>query len=207
MRIAIIAPPWLPVPPPAYGGTEAVLDTLARGLRAIGHDVLLYTTGDSTCEVERGWLHATAPGTAAIGQAAEEIERHHVEHAYKAAIEWNADVVHDHTLLGPACGQRLAVPVVTTNHGPFEGGARPALPLHRRPGPDHRHIAASRHERVTPRSPQSSITRRCRLVPLRGRRRRLRAVPRTDDSRQGRPHRGANCPRREPAAAHRSQDA
>ena len=125
MRITIIAPPWLPVPPPAYGGTEAVLDTLARGLRAIGHDVLLYTTGDSTCEVERGWLHATAPGTAAIGQAAEEIERHHVEHAYKAAIEWNADVVHDHTLLGPAYGQRLAVPVVTTNHGPFEGELGP----------------------------------------------------------------------------------
>ena len=32
MRIAIVAPPWLPVPPPAYGGTENVLDTLARGL-------------------------------------------------------------------------------------------------------------------------------------------------------------------------------
>ena len=30
MKIAIIAPPWVPVPPPAYGGTEAVLDTLAR---------------------------------------------------------------------------------------------------------------------------------------------------------------------------------
>ena len=37
MHIAIIAPPWVPVPPPAYGGTEAVLDTLARGLAAAGH--------------------------------------------------------------------------------------------------------------------------------------------------------------------------
>ena len=36
MKIAIIAPPWVPVPPPAYGGTEAVLDTLARGLQARG---------------------------------------------------------------------------------------------------------------------------------------------------------------------------
>jgi hypothetical protein len=41
MHIAIIAPPWLPVPAPAYGGTEAVLDELARGLQAAGHEVLL----------------------------------------------------------------------------------------------------------------------------------------------------------------------
>jgi len=39
--IAIIAPPWVPVPAPAYGGTEAVLDSLARGLQAAGHQVLL----------------------------------------------------------------------------------------------------------------------------------------------------------------------
>jgi hypothetical protein len=51
MRIAIIAPPWVPVPPPAYGGIETVLDALATGLQALGHDVLLYAAGDSTCEV------------------------------------------------------------------------------------------------------------------------------------------------------------
>ncbi|MCW2829135.1 MAG: Spore coat protein, partial [Marmoricola sp.] len=28
MRIGLIAPPWLPVPPPAYGGTESVIDRL-----------------------------------------------------------------------------------------------------------------------------------------------------------------------------------
>ncbi len=31
MRIGLIAPPWVPVPPPSYGGTEAVIDNLARG--------------------------------------------------------------------------------------------------------------------------------------------------------------------------------
>ena len=39
MLIGLIAPPWLPVPPPAYGGTEAVLDRLARGLVRAGHEV------------------------------------------------------------------------------------------------------------------------------------------------------------------------
>ena len=28
MRIGLIAPPWVPVPPEGYGGTEAVVDTL-----------------------------------------------------------------------------------------------------------------------------------------------------------------------------------
>ena len=51
MRILVIAPPWLPVPPMAYGGTELVLDGLARGLQAAGHEVVLFATGDSECEV------------------------------------------------------------------------------------------------------------------------------------------------------------
>ena len=50
MKIAIVAPPWVAVPPVGYGGTEAVLDGLARGLSHAGHDVLLYTTGDSTAQ-------------------------------------------------------------------------------------------------------------------------------------------------------------
>jgi hypothetical protein len=49
MRIGLIAPPWLPVPPPGYGGTEVVIDNLARGLQSLGHDVRLFTVGDSTC--------------------------------------------------------------------------------------------------------------------------------------------------------------
>ena len=32
MRIGIIAPPWIPIPPPAYGGIESFIDTLARAL-------------------------------------------------------------------------------------------------------------------------------------------------------------------------------
>jgi hypothetical protein len=55
LRIAIVAPPWVPVPPPAYGGTEAVLDNLARGLRDAGHEVMLFATGDSQRDVPTRW--------------------------------------------------------------------------------------------------------------------------------------------------------
>ncbi|MGH3603851.1 MAG: hypothetical protein ACRDQI_07465 [Pseudonocardiaceae bacterium] len=41
MRIGLLAPPWIPVPPPAYGGIERVVALQAAGLAAAGHDVTL----------------------------------------------------------------------------------------------------------------------------------------------------------------------
>jgi glycosyltransferase involved in cell wall biosynthesis len=115
MRIAIVAPPWLPVPPPAYGGTENVLDTLARGLKSAGHDVLLCTTGDSTCPVERTHVFEHSIG---VGSGSSVDEIRHVAHAYGGFDD--VDVVHDHTLVGPMYAADFpGLPVVTTNHGPF----------------------------------------------------------------------------------------
>jgi glycosyltransferase involved in cell wall biosynthesis len=123
MRIAIIAPPWVPVPPPAYGGTESVIDGLARGLRAAGHDVFLFATGDSTTPVERGHLYDRALGVVEQGQDA---ERLHVEAAYRHPGVRSADIVHDHTLVGPAYGAVHAErPIVTTAHGPFRSECSP----------------------------------------------------------------------------------
>ena len=39
------------MPSPSYGGVEAVVDRLARGFGAAGHDGLLYTTGDSKVDL------------------------------------------------------------------------------------------------------------------------------------------------------------
>jgi glycosyltransferase involved in cell wall biosynthesis len=116
----LVAPPWLPVPPGSYGGTEAVVDALARGYAAAGHDVLLCTSGDSTCPVERRWVYPVSKGITA-GAA---VELRHLVHAYEVADDF--DVVHDHTLLGPlyAAGA-TRTPVVTTNHAPFDAELRP----------------------------------------------------------------------------------
>jgi glycosyltransferase involved in cell wall biosynthesis len=118
MRIGIVAPPWVSVPPPRYGGTESVVDRLARGFVAAGHDVLLWTTGDSTCPVPKGWVLEVAEGDRMGFDA---IELHHLIRGYEALTEWGADVVHDHTLIGPVYSRRYPeLPVVTTNHGPFD---------------------------------------------------------------------------------------
>lgn len=58
LRIAQVAGPFEPVPPPGYGGTERVIDALVGELIARGHDVTTYAAGDS--EVA-GKLVATVP--------------------------------------------------------------------------------------------------------------------------------------------------
>jgi glycosyltransferase involved in cell wall biosynthesis len=143
VRIAIIAPPWVPVPPPAYGGTEAVLDNLARGLYNAGHDVLLFATGDSTCRAPTMYVLERAAGTVATGSAT---ELRHVINAYHTVLDWGAEVVHDHTLVGPVYAERFGVPVVTTNHGPFEGELGD---LYRTIGPSVALVAISQHHAAT----------------------------------------------------------
>jgi glycosyltransferase involved in cell wall biosynthesis len=93
-----------------------VLDGLARGLRSAGHEVLLFATGDSTCPVPLAWAFERAVGVG--GDVPTEIS--HALRAYERVMDWSPDVVHDHTLVGPLLGSHGCVPVVTTNHGPFE---------------------------------------------------------------------------------------
>ena len=141
MRIGIIAPPWVPIPPPAYGGIERVIDITARGLAAAGHDVLLYATGDSTCPVPKAWIYETA--CTPIGSCPSEVR--HVIHAYEAMRAWGADIVHDHSLVGPLQAARFPeLTVVTTNHGPF---TEPELgDLYGYVGHDVRVLAISEHQ-------------------------------------------------------------
>src|SRR5579872_2493723 len=98
MRIGLIAPPWAPIPPRLYGGIELVVDQLARGLQEAGHEVVLFTTGDSTCPVPRRWVLDEAEGTR-MGLAAPEAR--HVLHAYAELAADDVDIVHDHTIVGP----------------------------------------------------------------------------------------------------------
>ena len=116
LRIGILAPPWVPVPPAAYGGTERVIDLLARGLSAAGHDVRLWTTGDATCPVRMGFTYSTAQ-TRAMGTSS--VELRHTLEGYEWFTDERCDVVHDHTLAGPLLG-RASAPVITTNHGRFD---------------------------------------------------------------------------------------
>jgi glycosyltransferase involved in cell wall biosynthesis len=123
MRIGLIAPPGVPVPPPAYGGTESVIDRLARGLVRAGHEVLLAAAANSTCPVPR--VAGTDEAAEAAPVCADTVaELRHVITSYGAMTD--VDVVHDHTVAGPLYRHRPAgTPVVTTAHGPFDATLGP----------------------------------------------------------------------------------
>jgi len=117
VKVGLLAPPWLPVPPSSYGGTESVIDGLARGLQRAGHEVLVFTTGDSTI---------CAPTAFSLKEGAQDrwgdsaVELSHVAEGYLALTD--CDVVHDHTLAGPAWALTLGRrAVVTTCHLPLDG--------------------------------------------------------------------------------------
>lgn len=121
LRVGLIAPPWVTVPPRVYGGTELVIDVLARGLAEAGCDVRLFTTGDSTCPVPRQWLYPRALGTNAPLRA----ELPHLDRAYRAFA--GVDLIHDHTLSGPlrTGAPPPTAPVITTLHGELLPELRP----------------------------------------------------------------------------------
>ena len=118
----MLAPPWIPVPAPAYGGIEEVVRLLTSGLTAHGHDVTLFAPPGSSADGEVvAVLEEAHPDDIQKAQ----FESDHVARAFgeiDAAAERGEpyDVVHDHvghTAL--AMADRLAVPLVHTLHGPF----------------------------------------------------------------------------------------
>ncbi|MET3174744.1 UNVERIFIED_ORG: glycosyltransferase involved in cell wall biosynthesis [Arthrobacter sp. UYCu721] len=115
MRIGLVAGPWIPIPPVGYGGTERVVDSLARGFIAAGHDVLLAAASDSTCPAPLvPGMRPSEP--AELGFTLSELS--HVIRAYEGL--GGVDIIHDHTLAGPLVAvRRPSVPVVTTIHGPL----------------------------------------------------------------------------------------
>jgi glycosyltransferase involved in cell wall biosynthesis len=144
--IGLVAPPWLPVPPRRCGGIEMVIDVLARGLMAAGHEVRLAAPAGSTCAVPQiDGLPTSAPER--MGLTVVEIP--YALSAY-AALK-GVDVLHDHTVAGPLCLQPpKGTPVVTTNHGPFNADLNPIYAEMSRQGVAI--VAISRHQRSTARN-------------------------------------------------------
>jgi len=120
MRIALVAPPWIPVPPHGYGGIEWVVHLLATELVERGHDVTVFATGDSETAGELRFVFERGP-VEKMHSAMEYAM--HIGEAYRhVAAEGAAgrpyDVVHDHCAwLGLAFAPLIPVPVVHTLHG------------------------------------------------------------------------------------------
>ncbi|HEY7708231.1 MAG TPA: glycosyltransferase family 4 protein [Gaiellaceae bacterium] len=117
LRIAVVSPPWFPVPPSGYGGIEWVVALLADGLADAGHDVTLFASGDSRTKAKLSYVFETAPS--------EWIGRSHFEWLHNLPCYTNADefdVINEHTgMTGIVISGLVDTPVVHTVHGPLTG--------------------------------------------------------------------------------------
>ena len=123
LRVAVLAPPWIAVPPPRYGGIEAVVDLLCEELVARGHEVTLFAAPGS-CSAARLRTPLEAAHPDEIGSSL--YESGHVACAWEeidlAHERGRAfDVVHDHSgFTALAMADRVSAPVVHTVHCPFD---------------------------------------------------------------------------------------
>ncbi len=121
LRVAMLAPPWISVPAPGYGGVESVVSTLTEALVRRGHDVTLFC----------------APGSVSRANVVTLLDESHPDEIERALYEVDQvgqafdaidgapggdrfDVLHDHCgFTGLAMANRIATPLVHTLHGPF----------------------------------------------------------------------------------------
>jgi glycosyltransferase involved in cell wall biosynthesis len=119
MRIALIAPPFIPVPPICYGGTELFVAHLAEGLERMGHDVVVYANGESTVAAELRWYYRKTmwPPTGNVSETLKEMT--HTAWAIRDASE-TCDVIHLNNMFGLPYSRFVDVPFVCTIHHSHE---------------------------------------------------------------------------------------
>lgn len=140
MRIALLAPVALPVPPQGYGGTELVISLLAEGLVRRGHEVTLFASGDSRTSAALRYRyprHLEAIGVT-DKHAYRPYEVAHVAWAFNHMAEF--EVLHDHTKdLGTVFSRFCETPCLTTIHNDFTDERRLVYGTY----PDHPYVAIS----------------------------------------------------------------
>jgi glycosyltransferase involved in cell wall biosynthesis len=114
----MVAPPWYPLPPRGYGGTELVVHLLHAELRRLGHDLTVYGAEGSeagvTALADAAWSHDLG------GSAERPREATYLARVYAHMAKQRFDVIHDHAgfdglLLALHSG--VAPVVVHTIHG------------------------------------------------------------------------------------------
>lgn len=170
LRVALLSPPFLPVPPPGYAGTERVVATIAQSLHERGHLVTLFAPADSDVPYE---LVPTVPQSlwrnGHRGDASSYIEAT-VGLAWEHAARF--DLIHSHLdTAGFTMARHCGTPVLTTLHRRLDTtgaadmiDAFPDVPLvaisdsQRRWNPDANWIATIHHGLDFSATPQSTTT-------------------------------------------------
>lgn len=119
MKIAIIAAPFIPVPPTEYGGTELFVAQLAEGLGKAGVEAVVYANGESTVHAERRWLYGGSQWPIKQPERAWIRELNHTSWAIRDALH-DCDLLHVQSAQALAFAHFVDRPFVLTLHGPHE---------------------------------------------------------------------------------------
>jgi glycosyltransferase involved in cell wall biosynthesis len=126
LRIMLVVPPMLPVPPPTYAGTERVVAALGDELHRRGHQVALVAAGDSEVPYELiPTVERSLWSTGYTGEIAGYLQ-------HTIAIAWGEahrfDIVHAHLEShGFSFARYSRTPVVMTLHGRLDAPGLPEL--------------------------------------------------------------------------------
>ncbi|HEY0492018.1 MAG TPA: glycosyltransferase family 4 protein [Candidatus Dormibacteraeota bacterium] len=115
-----MAPPWYPLPPRGYGGTELVVHLLQTELRSMGHEVVVFGAENSgpgvTALAEARWVRDLGTGDEPARLAT------YLARVYERLSGQRFDVIHDHSCLAGlvlALHSGVAPVVAHTIHGEF----------------------------------------------------------------------------------------
>lgn len=117
MRIALVASPFISVPPLHYGGTELFIAQLAQGLQKRGLDVVVYANGESKLNTEIRWLYEQGewPIEGELYENLKDINHN----AWSVRDAWNdSDVIHLNNVPGVAFTRFGGPEFVYTIHHP-----------------------------------------------------------------------------------------
>lgn len=119
MRIALVASPFISVPPSHYGGTELFIAQLAEGLQRKGFDVVVYANGESTVGTDVRSLYPTGewPIKGELYANLKDIDHS----AWAVHDAWKtADIIHLNNLPGLVFSRFAGPQFVYTIHHPHK---------------------------------------------------------------------------------------
>lgn len=117
MRVALIAPPFISVPPRLYGGTELFVAHLAEGLMQRGINVVVYSNADSTVKAETRFLYGKTEWPVESEIHAQFKDANHTAWAVRDAAD-TCDIIHLNNATGITYSRFVNAPFVCTVHHP-----------------------------------------------------------------------------------------
>jgi glycosyltransferase involved in cell wall biosynthesis len=123
MKVGIIAPPYIPIPPKGYGGTELVIYNLVEGLTRLGSEVYLFANKDSNTSAKEfyPYLESKELDFGLFSPLPEKFIASELcsKYAHAMSAHLDVDIIHNHTL----SKNHVEIPSIHTLHGPATEGS------------------------------------------------------------------------------------